>query len=169
MSRVQKSAVLDFLKKSNMGDVDSDQQAKMVAMLQLCDFTEGDKMEIMSVLAPPPPPDPSAPKRLPMQRYYPAIFDYFTAEEWSDMQNPSLQTAMDFLISRTIALGGAQPLREMLCRHDQCTAICVWNEECSRHDQTADPVVAEGRSEAQGQVLAHPGPIPPAVAFPPRP
>ena len=113
VSRVQKSAVLDFLKKSNMGDVDSDQQAKMVAMLQLCDFTEGDKMEIMSVLAPPPPPDPSATKRLPMQRYYPAIFDYFTAEEWSDMQNPSLQTAMDFLISRTIALGGTTSQRNV--------------------------------------------------------
>ena len=104
ISRVQKSALLDFLKKHSVKEVEPGELARMVAMLQECAFVEEDKLAVMSELAPAPPNE--AAKRLPMQKVFPAILDYFVAEEWSTMKQADMHTASDFLHGRIIALGG---------------------------------------------------------------
>ena len=104
ISRVQKSALLDFLKKHSVKEVEPGELARMVAMLQECAFVEEDKLAVMSELAPAPPHE--AAKRLPMQKVFPAILDYFVAEEWSTMKQADMHTASDFLHGRIIALGG---------------------------------------------------------------
>ena len=113
ISRVQKSALLDFLQKHNMKEVEPDELAKMVAMLQECAFTEEDKMALMSELAPPTPPH-EATKRLPMQKFFPRIMDYFLAEEWSTMKEADMHTASNVLHGRIVALGGRN-LSEKCC------------------------------------------------------
>ena len=106
-SQIQKVAMVDRVKKANLHDIDPETRAKICNMLQRCAFMEADKVEIMQLLVPPAPKERA--HRLPMQRFFPMILEYFTEQEWARMSQPNLPTAMEMLQQRIVALGGRNP------------------------------------------------------------
>ena len=114
-SRVQKEALLAYIKRNRvtMQGLGPESLGAMVAMLQRCPLVDEHKQEVMALLAPPPV---AAKPRLPMQKLFPRVLDYFTTDEWGRMAEPTLAEAMDLLISRIVAAGGRNPSEKCVAK-----------------------------------------------------
>ena len=113
-SQTQAAAVVDVMKQlsKEVLAMGPDSRARVVALVAAGAWQPDDMTNIMKCLV------PQKAARAPMQKFTPNILHYFTAAEWAGMRGAKIGTAMDFLITRLLQLGGR-------CLSEPCKAWCA--------------------------------------------